>query len=137
MSEVFTFNFPGATIRGRLYRDAGATYLLGDVMQLILPTGFTIDVGWEDDGDLGGPFLIVVYQEFWEDHFVSLRAWDADEVAERLEQLAKEFNRPVSTPSCSGTIFKVSKAIRLEEMYPGNIPLGDCFGWSTPMNTTG
>ena len=56
----------GCEVRGSLYLDPALRYESGDVLEVGLPTGLTIDVGWDDDSS-DGPFRIAVYREYFGD----------------------------------------------------------------------
>ena len=47
LMKTLTLKLPeGAVQRGRLYRDPAVKYGLGDVLEVELASGFTIDLGW-------------------------------------------------------------------------------------------
>jgi hypothetical protein len=84
--ETIRFGFSNVIVRGHLYKSNDVKYLLGDVIEVELSNGYIIDVGWEED-----EFLIVVYKEYWGNHFISLSAQNVEEVAFVVRQLYKEY----------------------------------------------
>lgn len=98
ITDSFTFDLPpGAVLRGRLFRNPDHRYGTGDVLEVELPDGLMIDLGW--DGDESDPFHIVVYRESYGDRFIDFRAPDpetaADDVAILLDQWARTTIQPV------------------------------------------
>jgi hypothetical protein len=93
---------PGSEIRGRLYDDPAMKYLSGDVLEVELPNGLMIDVGWDEDAREGA-FRIAVYREYFGDRFVDIRVREAGEVALRVAELARKYSQPVATASGSST----------------------------------
>lgn len=96
---------PGAQVRGSLYLDPSMEYGSGDVLEVELPTGFTIDVGW-DEGVPEAPFRIVVYREYFGDRFVDFFVQDVDDVEYEVRRLARELSRPFTVSSCAGESFE-------------------------------
>src|SRR5262245_29409624 len=70
---------PGTQVRGVLYDDPAHVYGLGDVLEVELPTGLTIDVGWDEDCP-EGPFRLTIYREYFGDHFLDLHVRDIAQV---------------------------------------------------------
>lgn len=56
----------GARVKGVLYDEyPDPEYLDQDILQVSLPNGVTIDVGWYPESDPTGSFRIVVYRGDW------------------------------------------------------------------------
>jgi hypothetical protein len=90
--KTVTLDLPdGAVQRGHLYCDADAHYGLGDVLEVELPTGLTIDVGWDED-QAEEPFRIVVYREYFGDRFIDFRVQKIDQVATEVQRLALKYS---------------------------------------------
>jgi hypothetical protein len=85
---------PGAVVRGFLYTDPDHVYGLGDVMEIELPTGWTIDVGWDEDIP-DEPFRIVVYREYFGDRGGDFRVRDVDRIVSEVERLAADYSRSI------------------------------------------
>jgi hypothetical protein len=81
---------PGTEVRGVLYDDPNHVYGLGDVLEIELKTGYTIDVGW-DDGSEDGPFRIVVYREYFGDRCVDRRVPAINDVVIAVSELARHY----------------------------------------------
>jgi hypothetical protein len=105
MMKTVTFsNLPtGAIVRGELYDDPSHSYGLGDVLEIELPTGHTIDVGWDEDCPRD-PFRIVVYREYFGDRVVDFRVREVDDVVREVEQLAKQYIQPCIASAHSQTL---------------------------------
>lgn len=88
----------GAVQRGTLYGDPTVHYGLGDVLEVELPTGYTIDVGW-DENNPRDPFRIVVYREYFGDRFVDFRVGSVDQVASEVESIARQLCATTWQPS--------------------------------------
>lgn len=101
LMKTLTLKLPkGATQRGRLYRDPVAKYGLGDVLEVELRTGFTIDLGWCKDKP-ETPFRVVVYSEYFGDRSVDYYVATPDEAAQAIESLAERYSAAISYPACS------------------------------------
>ncbi len=97
---------PGAQVRGVLYDDPAHVYGLGDVLEIELPTGVTIDVGW-DGSSKDKPFRIVVYRDYFGDRFVDYDVRDIDDVVIEVQRLAIEYSGPIAVNTCSRSTFIV------------------------------
>jgi hypothetical protein len=79
-AEIFEFDLsPGAVQRGNLFRDPGHRYGTGDVLEVEMPDGLKIDLGW-DEGE-ARPFHAVVYRESYGARFIDFRAAEPEEAA--------------------------------------------------------
>ncbi len=126
-----TLNLPkGAVQRGRLYREPGVNYGLGDVLEVELPTGFTIDLGWCKDNP-EAPFRLVVYREYFGDHIVDYYVATPDEAAQAVEVLADRYSSLITYSSFSES--KTSYAPR-ESIFEGRRSIAACSD-STYFNT--
>lgn len=92
----------GTQVRGVLYDDPAHVYGLGDVLEVELPTGLTIDVGWDEDSP-DGPFRLTVYRESFGDHFVEFHVRDPGQVVIEVQRLAAELSGPGVVPAGSET----------------------------------
>jgi hypothetical protein len=84
---------PGTQVRGVLYEDPAHVYGLGDVLEVELPTGLTIDVGWDEDSP-EAPFRLTVYREYFGDHSIDFHVRDIAHVVTEVQRLAAEFSGP-------------------------------------------
>ncbi len=99
--KTLTLKLPlGAVQRGHLYRDSGVNYGSGDVLEVELPTGFMIDLGWYPRKP-ETPFRVVVYREYFGDHFVDFYVATPDAAAQAVEFLAERFSSSITCFSCS------------------------------------
>jgi len=121
--KPLTLKLPkGAVQRGRLYRDPGVNYGLGDVLEVELPTGFTIDLGWCKDKP-ETPFRLVVYREYFGDHSVDYYVATPDAAAQAVEFLAERFSSSITYSSCSES--KSSYAPR-DSIFDGRKSIAAC-----------
>jgi hypothetical protein len=90
--ETVKFDLPvGAQLRGQLYRDPGTRYGTGDVLEIELPTGYVIDVGWDDEHETG-TFTIVVYRDYWGNQTQRVEAKSVEDAVTVVERLAKVYS---------------------------------------------
>src|SRR5271157_2431980 len=121
--KPLTLKLPkGAVQRGRLYRDHGVNYGLGDVLEVELATGFTIDLGWCKDKP-ETPFRLVVYREYFGDHSVDYYVATPDDAAQAVEFLAERYSSLITYSSCSES--ELSYAPR-ESIFDGRKSIAAC-----------
>jgi hypothetical protein len=93
----------GSEVRGILYDDPGMRYGSGDVLEVELPTGFTIDVGWDEETP-DSPFRIVVYREYFGDRLADFNLRDVSDVAMQVQGLAYRYTTAIPVQSsCADT----------------------------------
>ncbi len=125
MKIVTLNNLPvGAQVRGFLYDDPNHVYGLGDVLEVELPTGRTIDVSWDEDLP-SEPFRIVVYREYFGDHFIDFRVREIDDVVREVSRLALEHSQPyVATADSPAKILSAMPSAK------PLVQLAACVGWA-------
>lgn len=91
--SVIELNLPAAaTVVGELLSNYEADERDEDVVQISLPTGFVIDVGWSESQQEGGSFRISVFYEDWlNQDRAPIFADDPYDVASYVEELAREY----------------------------------------------
>lgn len=92
---------PGSAVRGFLYDDPTHVYGLGDVLEVELPNGIMIDVGWDEDMS-DKRFHIVVYQEYYGNVIVENRFSDVRNVVDAVQVLSmhySQFGPPTESPA--------------------------------------
>jgi hypothetical protein len=62
---------PGAVVKGRLMPRYELKDLDQNILEIDVPGGLTVDVGWHPEFDPNGSFRVVVYRDYWSDGFVS------------------------------------------------------------------
>lgn len=77
----------GSIVRGQLYDYPGVSYELGDVLEVELPSGIMIDVGWEGDGE-EKPFRIVAYRGYYGNKLAEVFAGEPGGAAIKVGLLA-------------------------------------------------
>ncbi len=117
---------PGAVVRGFLYADPDHVNGLGDIMEIELPTGWTIDVGWDED-TRDEPFRIVVYREYFGDRVVDFRVRRIDGIVSEVQRLAADYSRSIPATGGSAT----SASSRPPEEAPMTTRLATCVDSAT------
>ena len=110
MSEIY-LNLPaGAIQKGSLHDDYEIEDLDQEILEIDLPIGLTIDVGWYPQFDRDGAFQIVVYRQFWENREWGRAHAKTPAAASRLvEAVAEYFCRPrIQTVSDSDAEYTTS-----------------------------
>ena len=121
--KPLTLKLPkGAVQRGRLYRDPAVKYGLGDVLEVELPTGFTIDLGWCKDKP-ETPFRVVVYREYFGDRFVDYYVATPDEAVQAIESLAERYSAAITYSACSESKTSYS---RRDAVFDGTKSIAAC-----------
>jgi hypothetical protein len=83
---------PGATLVGELRDDFAADELDQDILQISLPGGVVIDVGWRPEYELDGEFEVVVYRGDWDNPLLKpVREKDPLALADIITDLAREY----------------------------------------------
>jgi hypothetical protein len=92
---TFTFSFPtGSVVTGELLRDYSLVpeRLSPDIMQIMLPTGYGIDVSWLPAFDPGGTFQIIVFKDVWDNQVVDpIEVRSPNEAAAVVDSLSREY----------------------------------------------
>ncbi|HEY5311121.1 MAG TPA: hypothetical protein VIK18_01335 [Pirellulales bacterium] len=56
-------------VRGTLYDKSDPNYLSEDMIEIDLPDGRTVEVGWLPDRDPSGSYRLTVFKDYWDDTF--------------------------------------------------------------------
>ena len=82
---------PGAQVTGELYDAYAPEDLDQDLLQVALPNGLVIDVGWYPGGDSSGAFKVVVYRDYWRNQIAPpVITTNPHEAADAVVRLARE-----------------------------------------------
>lgn len=86
-----------AIVRGALYDTMDPLFLVQDILDVVLPDGVIIDVGWYPESDPSGEYRITVYQDTWQNKLLAqpIRVHDANSVAAEVSRLAFQHSRQV------------------------------------------
>jgi hypothetical protein len=99
--KKLTLKLPeGAIQRGCLYTDSSIVYGLGDVLEVKLSNGYTVDLSWREDSP-DTPFRVVVYREYFGDQVAEIEVATPLEAAEAVERFSETFTRKIAYHSCS------------------------------------
>ena len=71
-------------VRGSLHDTSDPSYLTEDMIEIDLPDGRTIEVGWLPERDPGGAYRLTVFKDYWDDTF-QVFIEDAQYVAELID----------------------------------------------------
>ena len=89
-------------VKGQLYHTYDPADLDQDILEIDLPNGISIDVGWHPESDPGGSFRIVVFRNFWPNQLRDpIRTQNVSEVVEAVRRLAVEYSGSTVMISCS------------------------------------
>lgn len=77
----------GSIVRGHLYADASEQYGLGDVLEVELPNGLHVDLGW-DESETTYPFGITVWREYFGDWLLRISCREPGEAAQLVSAIA-------------------------------------------------
>jgi hypothetical protein len=93
-----------AKIRGELHPPSNLALLTQDMLEVELPNGIIIDVGWYPEHDRNGEYAVIVF-EGHPDKPLSEPYYskDPEEVIRRVESLAKESSRLAKSPVADGS----------------------------------
>lgn len=81
----------GAVAKGQLYPTLSPEYLDSDALDVRLPSGVVIDVGWYPSGDKTGQFYVTAFLGTWEHRLKRLTTRSPKEAASMAEGLAERF----------------------------------------------
>jgi len=85
---------PGCRIKGMLCDSYPPEDLDQDILQVSLPNGITVDVGWYPDGDPDGEFKVVVYRKYWSNQLCApFVTRGPREVAKAVEKLVVQYSK--------------------------------------------
>lgn len=112
--EKVSFSLPpGAVKKGVMFNTYEPAYLCEDMLEIDLPSGLTIDVGWCPEEDPKGSFRVVLYHEHWHNQAIPpILSQTIPDVVEIVEMLATRFSQPVpsySTSCSSNTTVQMSR----------------------------
>jgi hypothetical protein len=96
---MINLNLPPNSIqKGFLYEDYELFELDQDILEIDLPSGLTIDVGWYPQHDPNGAFQIVVFKDYWDAQKQKpILARNPIQVASLVEALASAYSVPLVT----------------------------------------
>lgn len=83
----------GSAVLGVMYDDPSVRYETGDMLEISLPSGYMIDVSW-DDSVLGEPFVVTVWRQHFGDHGPFYRVRNTDEVVAYCLAVAAALEKP-------------------------------------------
>lgn len=84
------FKIPkNSVIRGQLEDTTDPTWLLQDMVEIDLPNGNTIDIGWHPECDINGYYRIVLFKDQWENKIEEFNTKKTQEVYNIVEEIGK------------------------------------------------
>lgn len=82
-------------VKGCLYPTKDPVYLREDLLEIDLPSGLTIDVGWYPEGDPEGKYRIVLFRGYWENQLLEpITTPDTDKATKIIETLSAMYATP-------------------------------------------
>ncbi|OGQ82488.1 MAG: hypothetical protein A3F90_08865 [Deltaproteobacteria bacterium RIFCSPLOWO2_12_FULL_60_19] len=105
-------------VKGALYTTTDPAYLVQDMLEIDLPNGITIDVGWYPESDPAGSFQVVVFRDHWDNQLREpFETKSIEDVTREVKRLAEEYqNRTVTLP-CSATSISSFKPPQSEKGF--------------------
>lgn len=86
----------GAIVRGELPPAMDLDYLAEDILQVELPNGVIVDLGWLPAWDPSGSFVVSVYRHNWQNQLRDQYfAQDIDDAAQALQRFAAEYSQMI------------------------------------------
>lgn len=82
---------PEAVTIGELYDTMDRDFLTEDIVQVSLPNGIHVDVGWYPDLDPSGSFHVVVFRDTWENRLMESTTRDPQEVKRLVEEYVAQY----------------------------------------------
>ena len=82
-------------VKGNLYPTKDPVYLREDLLEIDLPSGVTIDVGWYPEGDPEGAYRIVVFKGYWVRQIIEpITTPETDRAVQVIRSLCSMFAAP-------------------------------------------
>ena len=85
---------PDVVIKGCLFPTKEPAYLREDLLELDLPSGLSIDVGWYPEGDPSGAYRIVVFKDYWLNQKTEpIKTNSTDSVVLSIRELCRKYSK--------------------------------------------
>lgn len=81
-----------AVVKGALYNSLEPPFLIEEILEIDLPTGITISVGWQPEFDASGAFHIAVFRGYWTNLLEEYQTKDLFSLVDLICQLARVFS---------------------------------------------
>ncbi len=89
-------------VKGQLFHTYDLDYLLQDILEIDLPNGLSIDLGWFPECDPSGSFRVVVFKEFWKNQLREpFETRSISEAVDEIRRLVPEYSQAAVAVSCS------------------------------------
>jgi hypothetical protein len=82
-----------------LYDSNNPKLLTADLLGVVLPGGFFIDVSWYPEGDSDGEYTVTVYRDSWDNIQREVETRILGVVVAEVEGIAEEYCQPVKSVS--------------------------------------
>lgn len=83
-------------VKGEIYDSDDTDVLLQDLLEIGLPSGNTIDVGWYPEHDPNGQYRVILYRDFTGDPFRRYETPDVYVAIEKAHAWMKDDKQPES-----------------------------------------
>ena len=80
---------PGSVVKGTLPSTQDVAELVSGMLEIGLPDGRTIDVGWVPEHDPAGSYRVVAYRDYWHRHTAVAWVRDRAQVVPTVAALAR------------------------------------------------
>lgn len=103
---------PDVVVKGAIYDTDDPAYLREDLLEIDLPSGLTISVGWEPHRDPNGHFHVRVFRDQWDNLHddQDRRSHDREYVLRMLQTLVETYRLPERNISKSASAPTISRA---------------------------
>ena len=96
---------PNCKVQNFLYRTREPEYLVQDLVTVVLPNGYYLDVGWFPEHDPRGSYVVRVFREYWDSQQIApYSTRNIEEVIRLLEDLSRRFSQESIAHSTSESI---------------------------------
>ncbi|MGC1274009.1 MAG: hypothetical protein WBC44_09905 [Planctomycetaceae bacterium] len=87
---------PDVVVKGAIFDTDNPAYLREDLLEIDLPSGLTISVGWEPHRDPDGSYHIRVFRGHWDDlhQNIDRRMKDREYLLRTLRYLVNQYHAP-------------------------------------------
>jgi hypothetical protein len=91
---------PDIVVKGCLYNSMEPRFLRDDILEIDLPSGVTLSVGWNSQKHR---FDIVAFRDFWEDQIRSSHATSISGLIDQIQWLSQQFYSGAESTAASAS----------------------------------
>ncbi len=91
--DLSFLRYPGVVVRGEVFESKESAVLLEDLVEVELPSGKFIDLGWYPEHDVNGEYVVRLWSRDDPKSEESFRTPDLDRALRRIERLVVSHRR--------------------------------------------